>query len=362
MVNLSKSGRDLWVRLGGKPGSYAWDTKIELLGACYDCNCGAAVLDERRSRILTWGGGGDLPIADLQVYRLTDLESDVLQVGGTGPRGRTVPSMTIDTNRDVLYVFGGWAAGSRGPSRDMFRLELAKEPLSWEHVAPKSPWPRGRNGSGIIYDHRQDRLLLFGGDAGRGKHSFTPLNDLWQFDLSESRWWRLKNCGDLPPARWHLMMALDEDSRVVYMFGGAGIGPDGLDRQLYALHLDSNTWQRIDVKGDVPPSLQGGTLTFDKQRRVLVLCGGLRHRGPKDATMSTVWVFDPRERTWWHTCEAPCLQRRDHVAVYDPRTEAHYVLGGKVTPDVGNWYSSGEEIRSTARIQLTKRLEENVLE
>lgn len=355
MVTLSKSGQELWVRLGGKPGSYGWNAKIEPAGICHDCECGAAVLDEHRARILTWGGSSGLRVEDLQVFSLNDLKSGVLQVQGPGPRGRTVPSAAIVTNRDELYVFGGWAAGSRRPSKEMFRLELAKEPLSWERVTPENPWPRERNGAGMILDRQQERLVLFGGDAGPGEYSFTPLNDLWQFDLSKRQWWQLETKGGLPPARWHLMMALDEDSGIAYIFGGAGIGPDGLDRGLYALHLGSNTWEQIQVKGDMPPSLQGGTLTFDRQNRVLLLCGGLRHRGKDEATMSSVWVFDPMQKIWSHACETPILQRRDHVAVYDPRTTSHYVLGGKVTSAVGNWYSSGKAVRSVTRIQLFKQ-------
>ena len=355
MDQLERKERDLLVRLGGTPTVNAWDIEIKELGSCFESTCGAAALDERRARVLMWGGE-TTGRRSLQVFWLTDSEIELIRVQGDGPTGQCVPSMIVDAKRDALYVFGGWGAGAGQPSDEMYRLELAIEPLVWQRIQRGSAWPNGRNGAGLVYDSVQDCLLLFAGDAGRGERSFTPLDDLWRFDLSDQRWGQIEARGDLPPARWHVMMTIDEESRTAYAFGGAGHGVQGLDRHLYALDLDSYIWHRLDTKGDVPPSLQGGTLTFDKEHQVLLLCGGLRHLAPGEATSSSAWVLDIDQTTWLQVDDNRLLQRRDHVAVYTPAAKQHCVLAGKVTSDVGNWYASGEAVRSVVGIRLLSQL------
>jgi len=178
-----------------------------------------------------------------------------------------------------------------------------------------------------------------------------PLADLWRFDLSVGVWRQIEPTGDLPSPRWHCTVASHSPSRRAYIFGGAGIGPDCFDRSLWALDLDSYQWTRLQAEGEVPPSMQGATLSFDAEHNCLVLFGGLRHESPGDATMSSVWVFD-LAASRWHCLEGgERLRRRDHVAVYDPCIKCHYVIGGQVTNDVANWYAPGRPVRSVAKIR-----------
>ena len=96
------------------------------------------------------------------------------------------------------------------------------------------------------------------------------------------------------------------------------------------------------------------TLTYDAQARALVVIGGLANVEPGPATSSDVWALD-LESMAWARAESKLARRREHVAVYDPSTSSHYVLGGCTSDEVGNFYRMGPPVVSTARVRLTRR-------
>jgi hypothetical protein len=205
----------------------------------------------------------------------------------------------------------------------------------------------------MVCDGVGNNLLLFGGDAAVGpKGSFQPQGDLWRFDLEARRWEQVTAGGTPPPARWHAAMAIDEPGRKAYLFGGAGEGSTAFDARLYQLDLATNEWHALPSAGDSPPSLQGATLTFDVDAHALVLGGGLRNEQPGGAVPGIAWLFDLDTGLWRKTDGATLLQRRDHVAAYDPETHAHYLLGGHVSQKVGNYYEIGDFVKPGARVQV----------
>jgi hypothetical protein len=184
--------------------------------------------------------------------------------------------------------------------------------------------------------------------------SLTPLGDLWHYDLGKGEWKQLKPEGTPPPARWHALMAFNAQRRKVYLFGGAGLGEKGFDRQLYELDLKKQEWKTLRVAGERPPSLQGGTLSFDSEHQVLVLVGGLRHERPGPATISDIWVFDFERGEWERIQGTSSFQRRDHAGGYDPATRRHYVVGGRISKEVGNFYEPGQPVESFLVFKLKK--------
>lgn len=324
---------------------------VSSLGECPDFWAGAGALDTRRDRVLMWG----YPLRDteLMVLDLNSRHIDTVQIKRTGPCSTAAPALAIDSQRNALYVFGGWADGADAPEDEMYRLDLAAEPLTWERVPDAEDWPPARNGACLVYDPKGDGLLLYAGDGGPGDESFTPLDDLWRFDLSAGRWQQLRPQGKKPPARWHASMAWDEASGLIYMFGGCGRDPQAFDRELYIYDPKGNEWHGANVVGRRPPSLQGGSLSLDARTGLLVLCGGLRHEDPGEATLSSIWVYDPQASRWAWRDGGELARRRDHVAVYDPSRGCHYLVGGRTSDAVGNWYDLGQPVRSAAELRLT---------
>ncbi len=333
-----------------------WQLEIEEVGTLPVCDAVAYAMDAPLGRVCVSSVGTVRTgrCRSLETISITGMQRETLAVAGNGPVHTAVGSMTLDDERSHLYLFGGWPYGAEMPSDQLHRVELDRKDLEWSPVRRQAPWPAARNGAGMVYDRKADCLLLFGGDAGGGVHSFTPLSDLWRFDLKTGEWSKIRPRGITPPARWHLMMTVDIEARRAFMFGGAGIGFQGLDNNLYALDLDTYRWQVVATTGDKPVSPQGGTLTYDTVNRALVLIGGLRHEGPGDATISSVWVFDTVNDSWEHHNGGDLIKRRDHVGVYDPLTRSHFCFGGKQTTEIGNWYSEGRHLRNAVRVKLSR--------
>ena len=136
-------------------------------------------------------------------------------------------------------------------------------------------------------------------------------------------------------------MAVDQDAKKAYLFGGAGRKVP-FDDRLYELDLATDVWHAVETTGDLPPSLQGASMTFDTKNHVIVLAGGLLHKGSGMGTMSSAWVFDPATNQWDLTDCGEALRRRDHLAAYDVATGQHILIGGRITAPVGNFYGRGK--------------------
>ena len=316
------------------------------------------VLDSQGHRFLLFGGtmvhGGimnDLLTLDFDKYTVSNIP-----VQGEKPEPLFIPSMAFDAKRNRAYIFGGWARDARKPSNAMYSLDARNSPASWQLISPKKEWPSARNGACMIADSVRNCLLLFSGDGGPGAVGFTPLDDFWRYDLLTARWEQLQTNGEHPPARWHAMMVAVERSRKAYLFGGAGLGDQEFDRRLFELDLESYRWSHIETSGDTPPSLQGGTLTYDPQYHALVLVGGLRHQPPGNATSSDVWVFDISRVTWHRLDGGLVLMRRDHIAGYDTATRRHILIGGTVSNKIGNFYERGNYVKTIIGFRLLRNV------
>jgi len=328
----------------------------------------AAAVDSARARFFIWGGGGAPADAGarpeganpklLEVVWLGESRRSTVTLGGAAPAGVFVPAMAHDPYGNGLYVFGGWAKDKKGPSDGLVRIDTAGDGYMSRPFPKTGRWPAARNGASLVSDSMGNALWLFGGDGGPGgakdAKQFTPLGDLWRFDLDAQRWDRIEDSGDRPPARWHAAMTVDETGRKAYLFGGAGVEPDAFDARLYELGLTTSTWSLVRATGDAPPSLQGATLTFDPEMRALVLVGGLRHLPPGPAVASEIWLMDLDRKRWSHIDGGAKVARRDHVAGYDTATRAHYVFGGRVSQTLGDFYEVGEPVTGALRIRVKR--------
>jgi len=309
--------------------------------------------------LFIWGGEwpGDTTPVQLLVFHPANAQLDTAEILGSAPASAFIPAMAADERRSIVYVFGGWARRATHPTDEFHRIDLTQGPYRWQEVARTDPWPSARNGAALVYDPAGDALLMFAGDSGPGpgadRSGFKPLRDLWRFDLRARRWERIPDRGEVPSPRWQHMMAVDPSNGRAYLIGGDGFGAAHFDSSLYELDLRSLAWRIVTTRGDVPPSFQGGTLTFDREHGMLVLAGGLRHRSPGDATISEVWVFDLGSGTWFRTDCGDVLRRRDDVGAYDPQTRAHYLVGGVVSPAVARWGQFGSLVSTIVRLKVT---------
>jgi len=322
----------------------------------------AATLDSKRTAMIVFGGvGPEIGGAAPTLARL-DLRTGKwwpMKVSGPSPQAVGWPSLAYDAKRDALFLFGGWTPGADQPSDELWTLPLGREPPAWKRLAPIGDAPRARNGAVMVLDAQRDRLLLHGGDGGpHPTYGYTPLDDLWAYELTAERWRRLKPTGEIPQPCWNHAATITPESDRMFIIGGGGYNADGAlvtNRSGHVLDLETLVWTRLPARGDVPAPVQGTTLTYDPSARALVVVGGLSLAEEGDAGPTSVWVYDLKSGVWAEHERVLPTTRREHTAVYDPAAKRHMIFGGQTARQRANFYAKGTPLRDAVAISLASK-------
>jgi len=322
----------------------------------------AAAYDSLRQRVLVFGGvdpSVDTETATLVAFKTATGRFSEVKVDGAIPKGLAFPSLAYDSSRDSLFVFGGWPKEGDRPSNELWKLELNGEHLHWSLLASGDSAPPARNGSVMVFDSARDRLVLHGGDGGsHPTYGYTPLADLWSFDLKETKWSELATTGDVPTPRWNHSATIDAVAGEMFIFGGTGYIGEGqvvADDDLYSLDLAMLTWKRLKCSSPRPASVRGASMTFDGRLRALVLVGGLSDLDAAVSGTDRVWIYSLKEQQWFKDRQIFKKYRRDHVGVYDPSARAHLIHGGQTARKSGNHYQRGQPLTDTLVISLVRK-------
>ena len=247
---------------------------------------------------------------------------------------------------------------AKHPTDEFWMLQLGVgESKSWHLLRSRTKAPSARNGAVMVLDLSRDRLILHGGDGGpHPKYGYTPLDDLWSYDLTMRQWKRLNPVGTPPDPRWNHCAAIDQDSEKMYVFGGTGYTSSlrlVRDRDLFILDLKSLTWTRRHCSIECPDSRQGATLTLDESAAALVLIGGLRNSNEGPSGTTSGWIYDLATSVWFETKDIDRKFRRSHTAAYDPISKRHVVHGGQTAWERRNHYEKGQPLNDTLQISIT---------
>ncbi len=319
--------------------------------------CAAAARDEQRDALLVFGGADPERKNAPPLLRKMDLGTftwSIVETKGAAPSAAVLPAMVYDPKRDAVFLWGGWASGAEKPSGELWTLPLGEtSPRTWKRLADGPP---ARNGCVMVLDGLRDRLLLFAGDGGpHPKYGYTPLNDLWAFDLPGGTWTQLASAADAPAPRWNLAAAVDNTRGRMFVFGGAGYVKDKPVRDSFVFELDMAklTWTKHAGKGKQPPPMEGATLTYDPGKDLLVVVGGLSIADAGEAGSTSVWLYDLKNDRWVEKAGVFDTTRRSHVAMYDPRRNEHIVVGGETAQERGNFYVRGKTLLDVLKLSIT---------
>ena len=205
----------------------------------------------------------------------------------------------------------------------------------------------------MAYDGGGQRLLVHGGDGGpSGDVGFTPLDDVWSFDLSKKEWKQIDPNGDMPSPRWAHSAAFDFKARKWYVFGGGG-GNVGFN-DVHAFDAAAGRWKQLHAKGDAPPPTEAASLTFDSEAGALLVVGGLSIAEKGPAGFKDAWTLDLKSMNWVRHKNVLKTTRRDHVAVYDAALKRHIVVGGMTCKVLGNFYERGDPVTDALVIEVKR--------
>lgn len=225
-----------------------------------------------------------------------------------------MPSRTLSRRSFLTGATGVVAATAITRSTGAQETMLQWEPLVTDGSGPAPRWDHL-----LAADDASESIILFGGRDGAG----TSLSDTWRFDLATGSWSQLDIDGPAP--RFGVAGGVDAEHRRLYLFGGE----DGATfyNDAWRFDFEAQSWRRLDDGSGVAPLPRYGLGGVVDAAGNLIISHGFTFEGRFDDT----WQFDPRERVWVDVSPAPetrplrrCLQEQ----VWDPQSNRMLLYGG----------------------------------
>jgi len=202
---------------------------------------------------------------------------------------------------------------------------VESRPWAWERLTFTGENPSAREVSAVAFDPTRGKLVLFGGEEQ--DNGYSPLGDTWEWD--GRRWLQRTTWTPGPPSRTAHALAYDGANGTILLFGGFDAS-GGLLCDTW--QWDGEQWSEVLPSGPSPGPRAGHRMVYDRQRRRIVLNGGI---GPGLTYFSDTWEWDG---TAWEK-RAPQLPGLPigggHELVYDSARCTTVLFGGSVQTDDG---------------------------
>jgi cysteine-rich repeat protein len=192
----------------------------------------------------------------------------------------------------------------------------------WTRRAPATNMPRQRIAHPLAYDRTRRRIVTI--DAGE---TLRTTFDVWEWDGVD---WELRTPATRPPRRIGFALTYDAERERVVMYGGFNedLAPSPIVFFNDTWEWDGADWHEVTIAADQrPPIVRGTTLSYDADRKVIVMFGGSDTANNGFNPVNQTWEFDG---TAW-TRRLPILvppARLGHVLTYDPVRKRTVMFGG----------------------------------
>ncbi|XP_061679168.1 kelch domain-containing protein 4 isoform X1 [Syngnathoides biaculeatus] len=148
-------------------------------------------------------------------------------------------------------------------------------------VETACPPPSARLSASLTAHPEKEELILFGGEFFNGKKTYL-YNDLFFYNIKKNSWLKSEIPNPPPPRCSHQAVAVSQGGGQLWVFGGEFASPNGEQfyhyRDLWVLHLATNTWENIKAPGG-PSGRSGHRMALS--RRQLLVFGGF-HESTRD--------------------------------------------------------------------------------
>lgn len=247
----------------------------------------ALAYDNTRQQMLLFGGNSVLfGAAEDEPQFLNDMwawdGNNWHQVDAEMPPARAEASITYDSHRQRLVLFGGYniIAGEIQRLGDTWEWDGHE----WNQVSMSGPSPR--HGAAMAYDSHRKRVVLFGGNGA--------MDDTWEWD--GLGWQAIASAQSA--GRFNSTMTYDAERRVMIRFGGW----NGEERVGDTWGYNGTHWNLLSEDG--PVARNHTVIAYDQARDKTLLFGG--HNGPY--VFGDQWVWNGR--SWLQSKdEAPRLRQ-----------------------------------------------------
>lgn len=224
-------------------------------------------------------------------------------------------ALAYDSKNDRTILFGGFAGDADSDETWSYDYNGNK----WVNL---DAWlnPSPRDLSAMVYDSKDDRIILFGGFDGRG------LDDTWAYDYTTNTWMNL-NPNKRPEGRgWHTMAYDIRQDRII-LFGGADTGNIYYD-DTWSYDYRNNTW--TNMSPTIHPNMRfESAMAYDSQSDKTILFGGW---SVTDVYDDETWSYDYGTNTWVNiTGLFRPSGRNSHGMIYDSRSDQIILYGGRTS-------------------------------
>ncbi|KAF7315763.1 Muskelin-N domain-containing protein [Mycena indigotica] len=310
------------------------------------------------------------------------------------PNARSCHKMVFDVKTGAIYMLGrlndadaqaissATAPVPTDPPRPVPGCELyryhTRGPLAeqWEFLSPDPPVDITRGSPPLVYDHQMAMdseaqvLYMYGGRVIDNDWANTKYAGLYSYNVATAQWQLLQNdpklttafSGTIIPARHGHAMVLDEQTHMLYIFGGRMKDTSHFDMYSYDLTTKSTRQLFSDLQRDY-----GHEASFtvrgviDPKLQEIYVFSGLDPDDLKIPTTSPnrVFRYNPPPGKWdliptVTTSNGVALEepvpRFAHQVVYHPTTRTIYLHGGNGGLKAGNDSATPEEIDRDRRL------------
>ncbi len=241
------------------------------------------VMDDAERRGLLFGGfprTNRLWSWDAATGRWSELTPDA------SPVPRCLHSSVVDERRGRMVVYGGLLGAGTPDLSDTWVLDLGTD--EWRVLTQDSP-PGMRYGHVAAMDADRDRMIVFGGFAQPNDVSTAQdVSDLWAFEFATLSWVPLQPATAGPAPRQFARGATLPDDRGLIIFGGLGDFSEVFN-DLWHLDLEALSWTRLEPSGGPPPPRFRHTVILSEDGKRLWVAFG---EGPNRAHYDDIWELD----------------------------------------------------------------------
>ena len=300
----------------------------------------------RQRMLLFGGGTGDYFApghAEVRAFALDG--SNTWSIAAAPDSMRGVPgeynSAVYDSASDAALDFD--ATYYPAEQHATYRLALSPSP-SWSLVERNGEPPRWRFGQATAFDPVRNRWLSFGGRytfyVAHGDYSTTTYNDVWSVSFGDRpEWTTLAPLGAPPPERQDGKMLYDPRDHRMILFGGQfteGVGElhfghYGITHfygDTWSLSLSgSMAWSPLAQVGPTPAPRDGHVMVLDSRRHRVLVFGGRDSHG----AMNDLWALSLDGTPAWTQLTpagTPPAPRWEAVGCYDATADRLVIAGG----------------------------------
>jgi uncharacterized protein YjdB len=300
----------------------------------------SAVWDPVSSQMIIFGGEQtttDANLNDVWLGVLSTAPSDSFTMespAGPLPPARFGHVATFDSANNRMTIFGGNAGACANDTWVLTGANGQSGTPAWQSLTTSGTKPEPRVYAGGAYDPGTNSLIVFGGNNCSTQY----LNDVWVLSNANGvsgtpTWTQLNPAGTAPPARESGSVVYDPTQNVLIVYAGDAGGSPFADTWTLS-HANGNggtpTWSQLSPTGTPPVARTGQSATFDSVNNRMTIFGGSN----ATATLSDAWVLSnangvegtPAWSLIAVTGTAPSVAY--HSAAYNPAKNSLYIFAG----------------------------------